>query len=256
MAGDVEVALSAAEEQLEELGALLFADGPDQAVWPVTAFSLAAHARSHHRALLHGLAGPTPSASQIHARPMVETAILIHYLAELPAVRVWIWIADGVNQQRKLLAEWLEAVERGDNDDATPEELRALVKRKTADRDKAQKEARREAATRDIELPTLELPSARAQAERDPKLLALYTQAFRHLSSAVHVASTLFTEDRYTEARSLLTDHLEANDRAAIRALAAGVLAVIYTEASRALGRDEIASRTEAVHATLVRRDA
>jgi hypothetical protein len=68
-----------AERLLEAIGTLLLESSPPaDELWPITAFSLASHARSHHRALLEGLAGQTPRASQIHARPIVETAILIH----------------------------------------------------------------------------------------------------------------------------------------------------------------------------------
>jgi hypothetical protein len=96
----------AAERELNAIGEELLGElKGDQGFWPLTAFSLAAHARSHHRALLHRLDGPAPRASQIHARPMVETAIVIDYLAEDPEVRLWVWVADGPREQRKLLWE-------------------------------------------------------------------------------------------------------------------------------------------------------
>ena len=95
-----------AERLLEAIGTLLLEGSPPvDEVWPITAFSLASHARSHHRALLEGLSGKTPRASEIHARPVVESAILIHYLAEEPELRVWFWVADGLNEQLKRLRE-------------------------------------------------------------------------------------------------------------------------------------------------------
>jgi hypothetical protein len=93
------------------------------------------------------------------------------------------------------------------------------------------------------------------QAKRKPQLLAMYTQVFRHLSnSSVHVASTLFTEDRYGEAMSLLDDSLGDEDRLAIRAIATTTLASVYHDAALALGRDHLATRAEAVARDVVTR--
>jgi hypothetical protein len=223
----------------------------DAELWPITAFSLAAHARSHHRALLDGLNASAPRASQIHARPIVETAILIDYLAEEPDVRVWIWVADGLREQLKMLREWRDAVESGDAYDASIEELAGLIDRKEAEVDTVEEKAGKAAAAQGLELEEVELPSTYLQAKRDPKLFGLYTKAFRHLSGSVHVAATLFTADRYGEAMSLLDDSLDDEHRLAVRALSAAVLAVVYADAARALDRDDLVERTGTVHLTL-----
>jgi hypothetical protein len=238
-----------AEVLLEEIGDELLRElAADAELWPITAFSLAAHARAHHRALLDGLDASAPRASQIHARSIVETAILIDYLAEEPDVRVWIWVADGLKEQLKMLREWRTAVESGDADDASIEELSELIDRKEAEVAEVEAEAQNAAAAQDEELEKVELPSIYDRAKRNPQLFGLYTKAFRHLSGSVHVAATLFTEDRYGEAMSLLDDSLDDEQRLAIRALAAAVLAVVYADAARALGRDDVAERTGAVH--------
>jgi hypothetical protein len=241
-----------AERLLEEIvGELLQQDRLPNELWPITAFSLAAHARSHHRALLEGLAGVSPRASQIHARPIVETAILMHYLAEEPDVRVWVWIADSLREQRKMVREWLEAVEAGEADDAKLNELAELIEKKSAEIGTAEGEAKKAATARGAELEKVELPSVYDQAKGDPKLFGLYTKGFRHLSGSIHVAATLFTEDRYGEAMSLLDDSLDDANRVAIRALAAAVLAVVYADVARALGLDELVERTGAVHESM-----
>jgi hypothetical protein len=238
-----------AEVVLNEIGENLLRDlATDAELWPTTAFSLAAHARSHHRALLDGLDASAPRASEIHARPIVETAILIDYLGEQPDVRVWLWIAHGLKEQLKMLREWREAVEAGDAEDAPIAELTDLIHRKEAEVAQIEQEARRAATARGQEAAGVELPTTYEQAKRDPQLFGLYTKAFRHLSGSVHVAATLFTEDRYGEAMSLLDDAIDDERRLAVRALGAGVLAVVYANAARALGEDEIAERTLAVH--------
>jgi hypothetical protein len=255
VANDIAERLAEAERLLEEVGAdLLESTRPADDLWPTTAFSLAAHARSHHRALLACLDGPAPRASRVHARPIVETAILMHYLAEEPDVRVWIWVADGVRGQRTMLREWLEAVEAGEADDAEPEELAELIEKKSEALTAAENQARKAADARGDELEKVELPTTYNQAKRDPHLFGLYTKAFRQLSASVHVAATIFTEDRYGEAMSLLDDSLDDGNRVAIRALAASVLAAIYADSSRALGRDELAERTGAVHESMTSR--
>jgi Family of unknown function (DUF5677) len=224
-----------AEALLDEIGAeLLRGLAADAEPWPITAFSLAAHARSHHRALLDGLKASAPRASQIHARPIVETAILLDYLAEEPDIRVWIWIADGLNEQLKMLREWRKAVEAGHANDASIDELTELIERKEAEVAQVDEETRKAATARGQDLKKVELPSVYQQAERDPKLFGLYTKAFRHLSGSVHVAATLFTADRYGEAMSLLDDSLDDEQRLGIRALAAAVLAVVYADTGRA----------------------
>jgi hypothetical protein len=236
-----------AETLLEEIGdELLREDGLPDELLPITTFSLAAHARSHHCALLEGLAGTSPRASQIHARPIVETAILMHYLAEEPDVRVWIWIADSLREQRKMPREWLKAIETGDADDADAAELTEVIEKKSADIAATEEEARKAAAARGAGLEKVELPSVYDQAKRDPQLFGLYTKGFRQLSGSV--AATLFTEDRYGEAMALLDDSLDDGMRLGIRALAASVLAVIYADAARALGHDDLVEKTDAVH--------
>ena len=245
--------IQGAERLLEEIGdELLNNSRPPVALWPITAFSLAAHARSHHRALLEGLVGVAPRASQMHARPIVETSILSHYLAEEPDVRVWIWVAAGLRGQLTMLREWLEAVEAGDADDATPQQLDELIEKKSAGLAAAEGEANKAAAALGVELENLDLPSTYRQAKRDPKLFGLYTKGFRYLSGSVHVAATLFTENRYDEAMSLLDDSLDDENRLAIRALAASVLAVIYADAARALDRDDLVEKTGAVHKAMI----
>ena len=70
-----------AERLLEAIGTLLL-DGspPANELWPITAFSLASHARSHHRALLEGLLArwhAQPSSQRItatEARTLPERA--------------------------------------------------------------------------------------------------------------------------------------------------------------------------------------
>ena len=241
-----------AEKLLEAIGGELLDNSPPaHELWPITAFSLAANARSHHRALLAGLDGPAPRASQVHARPIIETAILMQYLMDEPDVRVWIWAADGVRSQITMLEEWLEAVEAGDADDATPEQLAELIEMKAAALADAESEARKAATARGVELKKVKLPSTYDHAKRDPKLFGLYTKGFRQLSGSVHVAATLFTEDRYGEAMSLLNDSLEDETRLGIRALTAGVLAIIYADAAQALGRDDLVTKTEDVHQVL-----
>lgn len=241
-----------AERRLEEIGTeLLDQLRPDKEVWPITAYSLAAHARSHHRALLAGLDGPAPRASQVQARPIVETAILMHYLVEEPEVRVWAWIAHGLKEQLKMLREWRTAVEEGHVDNAPVEKLTELIERKEAEVAVAEEQARKAAAELGQELEKVEFPSVYKQAERDPQLFNLYTTGFRHLSGTVHVAATLFTENRYDEAMSIVEDALSDDDRLAIRALTAAVLAIIYADAARALGQDGLVEKTGAVHETM-----
>ncbi len=250
---DTSARVEKAEALLEWIGGeLLTGLDEDAELWPITAFSLAAHARSHHRGLLDGLSGSAPRASQVHARPIVETAILIHYLAEEPDVRVWVWVADGLNEQLKMLREWRRAVESGDADDVSIEELSELIVRKETELTQIEEEARKAAAVRDQELEKIELPSICDRAKRDPQLFGLYTKAFRHLSGSVHVAATLFTEDRYGETMSLLNDSLNEEQRLAIRALAAAVLAVVYAVAAHALGLDDVAEKTGAVHEAMM----
>jgi Family of unknown function (DUF5677) len=242
-----------AERLLEELGEELLPEiRGDEELWPLTAMSLAAHARSHHRALLEGLAGSSPRASQINARPIVETTILMHYLVEEPEVRVWAWIAHSIKEQLKMLREWRTAVEEGNADDASLEELTELIERKEAEVAKVEEEAKKAAAELGQELEKVEFPSMYKQAERDPQLFGLYTKGFRHLSGSVHVAATLFTANRYDAANSILSDSLSDEDRLAIRVLAAAVLAVIYADAGRALGQDELVEKTGAVHAAMM----
>jgi hypothetical protein len=238
-----------AERELEEISCELLQEiRGDEELWPLTALSLAAHARSHHRALLEGLAGSSPGASQINARPIVETTILMHYLVEEPEVRVWAWIAHGLKDQLKMLREWRDAVEKGDADNASLEKLAELIERREAEVAQVEEQAKKAAAERGQELEKVEFPSVYKQAERDPKLFGIYTTGFRHLSGSIHVSATLFTENRYDEAKSLLSDSLSEEDRLAIRALAASLLAVIYADAARALGRDDLVDQTGAVH--------
>lgn len=253
MPDDAQERVAEAERLLEQLGDdLLHEIRRDEELWPLTALSLAAHARSHHRAQLAGLDGPAPRASQVHARPIVETAILMHYLAEEPEVRVWVWIAHGLKQQLKMLREWRTSIEKGHADDATVEDLTGLIERKEAEVSTAEDEAKKAAVERGQELEEVELPSVYEQADRDPQLFGLYTKGFRHLSGLIHVASTLFTENRYDEATSILEDALSDDDRLAIRALAAAVLAIIYADAARALGQDELVEKTGAVHEAML----
>jgi hypothetical protein len=47
---------------------------------------------------------------------------------------------------------------------------------------------------------------------------------------------------------ALLDDSLDDGMRLGIRALAASVLAVIYADAARALGHDDLVEKTDAVH--------
>jgi hypothetical protein len=240
--------VSEAEARLDEIAGELLQDlAVDAEFWRITAFSLAAHARSHHRGLLAGLDGPAPRASRIHARPIVETAILMHYLAEEPDARIWAWITDGLKEQLTMLREWRTAVEEGHADDASVEELTELIEQKEADVAKAKEQARKAAADLGQELEKVEFPSVYKQAERDPQLFGLYTKGFRHLSGMVHVAATLFTENRYDEAVSILEDALSDDDRLAIRALSAAVLAIIYADAARALGNDKAVEEIGAV---------
>jgi hypothetical protein len=242
-----------AESQLEGIGDELLREiHGDEELWPLTALSLAAHARSHHRALLEGLAGSAPRASQINARPIVETTILMHYLVEEPEVRVWAWIAQSLKEQLKMLREWRTSVEKGHADDASVEELAELIERREAEVAEVEEQAKKAAAELGHELETVEFPTVYQQAERDPQLFGLYTTGFRHLSGSVHVAATLFTENRYDEAKSILTDSLNDEDRLAIRALAAGLLAIIYADAARALGQDELVEKTGAVHEAMM----
>ncbi len=136
-----------AEAVLDDIGDELLCDlATDAELWPITVFSLAAHARSHHRALLDGLDASAPRASQIHARPIVETVILIDYLAEQPDVRVWVWVADGLKEQLKVLREWRDSVEAGHADDASIEQLTELIERKEAEVAKVEEQARKAAA--------------------------------------------------------------------------------------------------------------
>lgn len=240
------------EALVEELGDELLAElREDGELWPITALSLAAHARSHHRALLAGLEGPAPRAAQVHARPIVETMILIDYLAENPGVRVWIWVADALKKQRTMVREWREAVEAGVDDDASVNELTELIERKSAEIAEAEEEARKAAAERGEQLESVELPKTYAQAKRDPQLFSWYTKGFRHLSGLAHVAATLFTVDRYGEEMTLLDDSLRGEDGLAVRALAAGVLAIVYAEAARAISRDDLVEKTGAVHTAM-----
>jgi hypothetical protein len=241
-----------AESLLDEIGTELLEElRPDDEVWPITAYSLAAHARSHHRGLLAGLDGSAPRASQVHARPIVETAILMHYLVEEPEPRVWAWIAHGLKEQLKMLREWRKAVEEGHVDNASVEALTELIERKEAEVAEAEEQAGKAAAELGQELEKVDFPSVYKQAERDPQLFNLYTTGFRHLSGTVHVAATLFTENRYDEAMSILADALSDEDRLAIRALTAAVLAIIYADAARALGEDELVEKIGAVHETM-----
>lgn len=213
-------------------------------LWPTTAFALAANARAHHRALLEGLAGSSPRASQIHARPLVETAILIDYLAEDPEVRVWQWVVHGLDQQLKMLRKWREAVERGDSPHTTREQLAEIIEHKIRERDDALEQGR-QAAVRQGADQLGALPNVEAQARRKPALFMLYTEAFRVMSGWVHVAATLFTKDRFEAEMTLLEDSLDHDGRIAVRALSVSVLVSIYAESARALGEDDIAERAE-----------
>jgi hypothetical protein len=176
----------------------------------------------------------------------------MHYLAEEPEVRVWAWIANGLKEQLKMLREWRSSVEKGHADDASVEGLTKVIERKEAEVAKVEKEAKRVAAELGQELEKVEFPTVYEQADRDPKLFGLYTKGFRHLSGSVHVAATLFTANRYDEANSILSDSLSDEDRLAIRVLAASVLAVIYADAGRALGQDELAEKTGSVHEAMM----
>ncbi|MCA1709439.1 MAG: hypothetical protein LC808_41625 [Actinobacteria bacterium] len=166
---------------------------------------------------------------------------------------MWVWVADGLKEQLKMLREWRDAVEAGRADDASIEQLTELIERKEAEVAKVEEQARKAAAIRDEDLEKVELPSVYQQAERDPKLFGLYTKAFRQLSGSVHVAATLFTEDRYGEAMSLVDDTVDDEQRLAIRALAAAVLAVVYADAARALWRNDLVEvdKTGAVHGVM-----
>ncbi len=237
-----------AERLLEAIGTLLLEGSPPaDELWPITAFSLASHARSHHRALLEGLAGKTPRASQIHARPIVETAILIHYLAEEPELKVWFWVADGLKEQLKMLGEWRTSVERGEADDASVEQLTEIIEDKERQLAQVETKAKEVAAGLGEELEKLELPKRYVQAAGDPHLFGLYTKGFRHLSGSIHVSATLFTENRYGEAMAL-DEGLSDEERLAIGALAGSVLAVIYNLVAQVLGRDDLAEDTGRVH--------
>jgi hypothetical protein len=119
-----------------------------------------------------------------------------------------------------MLREWLAAIEAGDATDASPDELTELIEKKSAALTAAEEEALRAAATHGIELSKIELPSTYRQERRDPHLFGLYMKAFRHLSGSVHVAATLFTEERFDQAMSLLDDQIDDENRMATRALA------------------------------------
>jgi hypothetical protein len=83
--------------------------------------------------------------------------------------------------------------------------------------------------------------------------MSLYTQVFRQLSNtAVHVASTRFTEDRFTSADSVSDDSLGGEDRLAIRAISTTTLASVYYDAARALGREDLAARADALARDIV----
>jgi hypothetical protein len=201
--------------------------------------------------LLEGLSGGTPRASQIHARPIVETAILIHYLAEVPDLRVWFWIADGLSKQLTMLHEWRTSVERGEADDASVEELTTIVEDKERQLSQVEAKAREVAEELGQELEKVELPKTYQQAAGDPHLFGLYTKGFRHLSGSIHVSATLFTENRYGEAMAL-DEGLSDEDRLAIRVLAASVVPVIYNLAAQALGREGLGEETGKVHAAML----
>lgn len=241
-----------AERLLEEIGAQLLDDGPPgDELWPITAFNLASHARSHHRALLEGLAGKTPRAARIHGRPIVESAILIHYLADEPEMRTWCWVADGLNEQLTMLREWRTSIERGEAGDASVEELTEIIDAKELELGQVEAKAREIAEGLGQELKKVELPPTYQQAAGDPHLFGLYTKGFRHLSGEIHVSATLFTESRYDEAMRL-DEGLEDEDRLAIRALAASLLPVIYNLAAQAFGRNDLAEETGKVHDTML----
>jgi hypothetical protein len=242
-----------AERLLEAIGTLLLEGSPPgDEPWPITAFSLASHARSHHRALLEGLSGETPRASQIHARPIVETAILIHYLAEEPGLRVWFWVANGLNEQLKMLREWRTSVERGEAEDASVEDLTSIIENKERELDQVEAKAKEIAEGLGHELEKVELPKTYQQAAGDPHLFGLYTKGFRHLSGSIHVSATLFTANRYGEAMAL-DEGLSDEERLAIRALAASVLPVIYNLAAQALDREDLAEETGKVHDAMLK---
>jgi hypothetical protein len=237
-----------AERLLEEIGAQLLDRGaPSHELWPLTAFNLASHARSHHRALLEGLGGRTPRAAQIHGRPIVETALLIHYLADEPELRTWCWVADGLNQQLTMLREWRTSVERGEAGDASVEYLTEIIEAKELEVDRVEARAKEIAEGLGQELKKVELPPTPQLAAGDPHLLGLYTKGFRHLSGSIHVSATLFTENRYDEAMRL-DEGLGDEDRLAIRALAASLVPVIYSLAAQAFGMNELAEKTGKVH--------
>ena len=83
---------------LEEISDRLFEDEPAREPWLITAYK-PCRTRSVAPSRVAGwIKRASSRASEIHARqrPIVETAIPMHYLAELPDVPVRVWVADGV----------------------------------------------------------------------------------------------------------------------------------------------------------------
>jgi hypothetical protein len=161
---------------------------------------------------------------------------------------VWIWIADGLEKQLVMLREWRSAVERGENPYASIEELTAMIDAKAAALATVEDKARQVATEYGLELDAVSLPTVKVQAQDDPGLFGPYTIGFRPLSGSVHVAATHFTENRYGEAMTLLDDALDEESRLGVRALAGAVLALIYADAARAVGRDDLTNKTDGVH--------
>jgi hypothetical protein len=186
----------------------------------------------------------------IHARPIIETVILIDYLAERPEERIWAWVAHGVEEQSKMLREWRQAVLDGHNDHISVAELDAVLERKQTDKADAEEKAREAAAHDGRELENITILNTHDQAARKPKLLELYTQGFRHLSGSIHVVATQFTVDRY-EGNAFREGTLDDETAVGVRGLCAGVLAVIYTEAAKAIDRSDLLDEAGAVHADL-----
>jgi hypothetical protein len=116
---------------------------------------------------------------------------------------VWFWAADGLNEQLKMLREWRTSVERGEAEDASVEELSAIIEDKERLVGQVEAKAKEVAEGLGRELEKVELPKTYQQAAGDPHLFGLYTKGFRHLSGSIHVSATLFTENRYGEAMTL-----------------------------------------------------
>lgn len=146
-----------------------------------------------------------------------------------------------------MLREWRTSVERGEADDASVGQLTEIIEDKERQLAQVETKAKEVAAELGKHLEKVELPSIYEQAAGDPHLFGLYTKSFRHLSGSIHVAATLFTENRYGEAMDL-DEGLGDEDRPAIRALAASVLPVIYNLTAHALGRDDLAGQAGRVH--------